>query len=131
MASLLGGSAYSKRSVPTDPLALAAWLATEFGNIQRRIAGASNRIVTSHTTVQNTDGLLLCNTTGGAITVTWPTPIGRTKDWIVTIKRTSAGANAVTLAGTLDGVASPTLGAQYASWTIWSDGTALHLIGSV
>lgn len=131
MANLLGGTGYAKRAVPTSADALPKWLETEFGNIQRRIAGVSHRTVTTDTTVLITDGLILCDTTANAITVTWPTPIRATEDWLVTIKRISGGAHAVTLGGTLDGSASPTLAAQYKSWTIWSDGTLLHLVASV
>ena len=140
MANLLGGSGYAKRNVPgiggsenTKAWAdrLTAWLATEFGNVQRRVAGASHRTVTSNTTVLIGDGLILCDTTGGAISVTWPTPVGLTEDWLVTIKRTSGGGNAVTIVGTVDGSVNPTLAAQYKSITIWSDGSSLHKVASV
>lgn len=138
MASLFGGTPYSKRPVPNpgDDLSvwakkLVAWLGIELGNVSRRTAAASTRAVTGNATVLGTDGMILCNTTGGAITVTWPTPINQTEDWVITIKRVNAGANAVTIAGTVDGVANPTLAAQYKSITIWSDGTTLHKIASV
>lgn len=140
MANLLGSTGYTKRPVPdidgsanTTAWAdkLTAWLATEFGNVQRRIAGASHRTVTRDTTVLITDGLILCDTTARVIDVTWPVPASVTKDWVVTIKRLNVGANDVTIVGTVDGVVNPTLAAQYKSLTIWSDGTLLHKVASV
>ena len=131
MARLLSGFGYTKRPVPTDAAGLPPWLPTEFGNIQRQIAGASTRTITASTTVELSDGLILCDTTGGAINVTWPATISATKDWLVTIKRISAGGFNVTLVGTFDGAVNPTLAAQYASKTIWSDGTSLHVIATV
>lgn len=140
MANLLGGSGYAKRSVPEPKGSpsltawadkISAWLATEFGNVQRRVAGASHRTVTSDTTVLVGDGLIECDTTANVISVTWPTPIGGTEDWLVTIKRVSAGAFAVTIVGTVDGVVNPTLAAQYNGITIWSDGVLLHKVASV
>lgn len=138
MASLFGGTPYAKRPVPNPDKDLSvwakklvAWLSIEIGNVGRRTAAASTRAVTGNTTVLLTDGMILCNTTGGAITVTWPTPINQTEDWVVTIKRTSAGGNSVTIGGTVDGALNPTLAAQYKSITIWSDGVSLHKIASV
>lgn len=131
MANLLGPTTgYAKRAVPTKADELPAWLTLELGNIQRRIQGASHRTITTATTVLASDGLLLCNAVA-PVTVTWPTPLGLTEDWWVTIKRISGGATTVTIAGTVDGVVNPTLAAQYSSITIWSSGTALHKIASV
>jgi hypothetical protein len=131
MSYLLGGSGYTKRAVPRSAAALPGFLEAELGNIQRRIAGASHRTVTADTTVLISDGLILADSTAGPVTVTWPTPISATEDWMITIKRINAGADAVTIAGTVDGVVDPTLGSQYDSLTIWSDGVSLHKIASV
>lgn len=131
MANLLGGSAYAKRPVETDLKKLPAYLGIELANIQRRIAGVSNRTVTSSTTVLASDGLILCDTTSFAISVTWPLPYNQTEDWLVTIKRISAGGLAVTIVGTVDSVVNPVLNAQYKSITIWSSGDALHKVASV
>lgn len=137
MASLYGGVPYTKRPVPSPgsdlpgwAVKLSGWLAVEFGNIGRRTAAASTRSVTTSTTVLNTDGMILCDTTAGAISVTWPTPLPATEDWVVTIFRVNAGANAVTIVGTVSGVVNPTLAAQYRSITIWSTGTTLNKIAS-
>ena len=132
MASLSGGVPYSKRPVPTPGTTLAgwathlsAWLAVEFGNIGRRIASASTRLATSNTDVVLTDGMIRCDCTAGPISVTWPTPLARTEDWVVTILKSDASGNAVTIVGTVSGVVNPTLTARYKAMTIWSDGTTL------
>lgn len=130
MASFLGGTPYTKRPVPTDPAGLAAWLAVELGNLQRRTASASSRTVTGNTTVLATDGLILCDCTAGALSVTWPTPLPQTKDWVTIVKKIDGSANAVTLVGTFDGVVNPTLAAQYKSKTVWSDGTRLNVVAT-
>lgn len=138
MANLLAGFGYAKRQVPKFEGNFSAWanrivafLEKDLGSIARQIAGASHRTVTSDTTVLINDGLILADSTAGPVDVTWPTPISATADWLVTIKRTNAGADPVTIVGTVDGVASPTLAAQYASITIWSDGQSLWKIASI
>ncbi len=138
MASLFGGIPYSKRPVPTPDsdgipkwaTKLSSWLAIELGNLSRRTAPASTRTITGDTDVLATDGMILCDTTSQAISVTWSTPLPKTKDWVITIARTSAGAHNVTIVGTVSGVVSPTLTAQYKTITIWSDGTTLWKIAS-
>ena len=140
MSRLLVGFGYTKRPVPKLAAAptVADWAAKlvpfldfEFGNIQKQIQGCASRATDVDTEVMITDGLILCDTTAGAIDVTWPTPLRVSKDWLVTVKRVSAGAFDVTLVGTFDGAVDPTLGAQYDSMTVWSDGTALHVIATV
>lgn len=120
------GPGYAKRDVPrvgSDaklwPSRLAAWLAAEFGNVQRGMARASSRLVTGDTTARTSDGLILGDTTAGAFTVTLPDP-ATVPDMVVTIKRISAGAHALTIGGTVDGALNPTLGSQYASKTMWA-----------
>ena len=78
-------------------------------------------------TVEFEDGLILANSTGGALTVTLPlaaTMTGR----VVTVKRVNGGGNNVTIArsgsDTLDGATSLTLSSQYQSYTLQSDGSA-------
>jgi hypothetical protein len=87
------------------------------------------RSVTSATTVLPTDALLLCDATGGAFTVTLPearSALGLR----VTIKRTNAGANAVTVSrsgtDTIDGSNTTSLASQYARVTVqaWRDGAS-------
>ena len=78
-------------------------------------------------TVEFEDGLILADSTGGALTVTLPlaaTMTGR----VVTVKRVNGGGNNVTIArsgsDTLDGATSLTLSSQYQSYTLQSDGSA-------
>jgi hypothetical protein len=137
MASLSGGVPYAKRPVPTPGTTLAgwathlsAWLAVEFGNIARRIAPASTRLATSNTDVLMTDGMIRCDATAGPLSVTWPTPLPKTEDWVVTILKSDASGNAITIVGTVSGVVSPTLTAQYKAMTIWSTGDVLYKIAA-
>jgi hypothetical protein len=74
--------------------------------------------------------MILCDCTAGPISVTWPTPIAQTKDWVTVVKKIDVSANAVTLVGTFDGVASPTLATQYKSKQVWSDGVHLNVIAT-
>lgn len=118
---------YTRRAVPTPAPGglsgwasqLSAWLRLEFANVQRGMASASSRTVTAATTALVTDGLILADATGGAFTVTLPDPSG-VPDMVVTVKRLNGGANAVTIGGTVDGAANPTLAAQYDALTVWA-----------
>lgn len=137
MASLFGGIPYTKRPVPTPGTSvttwaahLSSWLAVEFGNLGRRTAAASTRAVTGNTDILMTDGMILCDCTAGPISVTWPTPLPKTKDWLITIVKADASGNAVTIVGTVSGAVNPTLAARYKAMTIWSDGTTLWKISS-
>jgi hypothetical protein len=70
------------------------------------------------------DGVIEADATGGTFAVTLPSPVGLAgKDMVV--KRANSGANNVTVgtaAGTIDGVATKTLGAQYSAITVYSNG---------
>ena len=85
-----------------------------------------------NTTLGTTNYTVLCNSNTGAITVTLPaaaTNSGR----VYVIKRT--GTNTVTIdpngAETIDGAATYTLGALYASAMIQCDGTAWYVLANV
>lgn len=106
------------------------YLRTELQNIQRGIPVALARTVTADYTALATDDLVLADATSGAITVTLP-PAGSVAYQTLTIKKIDASANAVTIGGTVDGAASPTLPAQYNSITIQSDGSAWYQLASV
>lgn len=79
------------------------------------------------------DGLILCDASGGAFTVTLSTNAGAYgaggKEYVV--KKIDGSANAVTIAGAsgnIDGAASKTLTAQYDSlWVRW-DGSNWHIL---
>lgn len=80
------------------------------------------------------DDLILCDATSGAFTVTLPKAADNNGKEL-TVKKTDASANAVTLDGngseTIDGAATVALSSRYASRTIRSDGTNWHIIASV
>lgn len=89
-------------------------------------------VTTTYTQTQN-DGTILGNATGGAFTVTLLSA-ARMIGQRVTIKKTDASANAVTIDGnsaeTIDGAATVALSTQYAFRTIQSDGSNWHVISS-
>lgn len=77
--------------------------------------------ITEAYTVLAGDAIILCDTTGGAFTVTLPAATGSGR--ILTFKKTDAAANAVTLDGagaeTIDGAATNTeIDAQWDTLTI-------------
>ncbi len=110
---------YSKRPVPTDLTQLSAWLTIELGNIQRGMIQPASKTISTNYTATTSDGLLLVDTTAGAISVTLPDP-NRVHDMVVTIKRISAGAHNVTIVGTVDGTVNPSLTAQWKALTVWA-----------
>ena len=77
-------------------------------------------------TATDAEMILLVDATGGAVTITLPTAVGRTGQ-AYEVKRTSAGANAVTVDGagteTIDGALTASLATQYATVRVVSDGT--------
>lgn len=80
------------------------------------------KAVTAAYTVEEKIYCVLANATGGAFTVTLPSPVDRIGREIV-IKRMNGGGNAVTIGGTVDGAVNPTLASQYAKMRVLSDGT--------
>lgn len=88
--------------------------------------------VTANYTVLTSDGVVLVDTTSGAVTVTLPAPsfVGEA----YTIKRISATANNATIAtadsATIDGAATDTLAAQWAFVKVVSDGTDWFIVAT-
>ena len=82
-------------------------------------------------TVTAADFTLLVNCTNGAVTITLPAA-SNNSGRIVTIKKTDATANAVTVArtgaDTIDGATAQTIGTQYMALTFQSDGTSWWVI---
>lgn len=80
---------------------------------------------TSAFTATDDDGMLLVDASSGAVTITLPTAVGRTGQ-TYEVKRTNAGANAVTVDGagteTIDGALTASLATQYATVRVVSDG---------
>jgi hypothetical protein len=81
---------------------------------------------TSAYTVTATDGLVKCDATSAAFTVTLPTAVGITGK-IYIIKKVDASANAITIDGdgseTIDGSATVSLSAQWNKYVLMSDGS--------
>ncbi len=80
---------------------------------------------TANYTVGVLEGISLFDTTAGNIAVTLPAAAGALgREYI--IKRTSAGANTLTItpaSGTIDGAANTTISAQWGVVRLFSDGT--------
>jgi hypothetical protein len=78
---------------------------------------------TANYTASENDGVL-ADASGGAITVTLPTPATGAN---VAVKKVDSSSNSVTVSQsgteTIDGSASITLTEQYEALTLWSDGT--------
>lgn len=83
--------------------------------------------VTANYTATDDDGLIPCDATGGAVTVTLPNAAARAGKHIA-VKKTDASANVVTITG---GTASIDLTSQGAVRVYVSDGTVWQLLSSV
>ncbi|MGW1268194.1 hypothetical protein [Streptomyces sp. NPDC002491] len=81
----------------------------------------SVRSVTASTTAV-THEYLLCDATSGAITVTMPA--SPSAGAALTVKKTDAGANTVTLSATIEGTTNPALTAQYQTMRLVYTGSA-------
>lgn len=95
----------------TAGAALTALGAMPLGNV---------RLITANATANPFD-VLECNATSGPIAVTMPSPVAGT---MVTVKKTDATANAITVTATVDGTVNPTITYQYQSMDMVADGTA-------
>lgn len=120
MANIPARVGYTAPAAPSDYQK--NWLSTQLRNIARALLPQITRQVLAHTTVLATDDTLVCDATGGAITVTLPLP-DQVKFLKVSVVRINGGGNAVTLSGTVSGSVNPSLASQWASITIQSDGT--------
>ena len=127
--TILARPPYAKRDVLAEYAR--GWWQTELGNIQRAIPTFPTRAIAggSYTPTAN-DYALMVNTTTGNATITLPDP-RRVQGLTLIIKKTDASANHVLIVGTVDGVVNPTLSAQYATFTVMSDGTAWRLISRI
>lgn len=114
-------AAYSRRPAPKqyDP----SFLNVELARIARAMPSYVIRSVTANTTVQVNDGMLVANANAGAFTITLPSP-AKGSGQPVTIKKSDASSYAVTIGGTVDGVANRTLDQQNDSIIIQSDGSS-------
>jgi hypothetical protein len=77
------------------------------------------------------DNVILCNATGGAITITLPAAASNTNK-IYSIKKIDSSANAVTIDGnaseTIDGSLTQVISSQYDCLTIMCDGSNWYII---
>lgn len=73
----------------------------------------------------------LIDTTGGAVSVALPAAADVSPDTIFNVKRTTGGANALTVtpdSGNIDGSAAHSIATQYAAFGYASDGTNYHIV---
>lgn len=127
------GSYVQPRAVPFGYDA--RYFVTELGNIARAIPPSTVRTFVATATAftdipRATDAVILYDSTAHAITVNLPQP-NQAQRLVLTLKRINAGANLVTLVGTIDGVVNRTLAAQYKSFTIVSDGNTYYLVSQI
>ena len=115
-------------AVPEDYKA--GWLRVQLSYIARAIWTPVSRAVTGDVTVEASDECVFVDCTAGAVLVTFP-PAIQMQFARITVKKVDASANAVTLGGTFDGSANPTLAAQYKAKTVQSDGVAWWVVATV
>lgn len=108
----------------------AGWLRMQLGYISRAIWTPVSRAVFGHDTIVGADDCVFVDATDGPVSITIPAA-AQMQFARVTIKKIDASANAVTLAGTIDGVVNPTLATQYKSKTIQSDGIHWYTLATV
>lgn len=124
----MSGTVYNRRVPPQEYDK--GWFDVELQNLQRAIPPVVIRTITANAAQQIDDTLVLVDCAGGAITFTLLSPTLATGN-ALTVKKIDATANAVTLAGTVDGVAGRTLPAQYNSLTMVSNGTSWYRTASI
>lgn len=120
-------------SDPADILAIKTSGAVDAVGIWQSLA--AHRVI-SRTTLYTATGFedaILCSASGGAYTITLPAA-SVVKGKTLTIKKTDASANAVTVDGnaaeTIDGAATYALAAQYKYVTMVSDGANWHIVAN-
>lgn len=74
---------------------------------------------------------LLADASGGAFNLTLPTLAAADDGWSIWIMKSDATTTAVTLVGTVNGVASPTISKQYQAQFVFWSGTAWFSIGAL
>lgn len=101
---------------------------TNFGSLGLKDVAATKTVTF---TVDGAAWYYLVDATAGAVTVNLPAAAAA-KGRIVGVKKIDAGGNAVTLDGsgaeTIDGAATLATTTQWASFLIWSDGTAWYAL---
>jgi len=87
------------------------------------------KTVTANYTATESDNTILVNASGGAVTVTLPSPSGIAGRWY-NIKKIDSSVNAVTVSGSIEGASSYTLALQYKYVRVQTDGSAWYIFGS-
>ncbi len=103
------------------------WLRDQLASISRALPPRATRTVTAATTQMTTDDTVLGNTTGGNFAIKL-LPAAQWASGKTTFK--NIGTGTLTITGTVDGSANPTL-AQNKAMTLQSDGTAIWKIAAV
>ncbi len=82
------------------------------------------KTVTANYSVVKTDDLILCDTSGGGLSITLLSTGG---NHTVTVKKTSSDSNTVTVVGTIDGAANTEFTIPKMSLNFTWDGTDYHI----
>jgi len=97
--------------------------------------GGIYKVDTDNQQLSFTDGqgnvIWFVDTTSGNVTITLPAATTVTADTRFTVKRTTAGANTLTVStdgGNIDGAASKSMATQYDKYTFVSDGTNYWIV---
>lgn len=89
------------------------------------------RSISSSTTANSTDVVLLVDASGGAVTLTLP-PAATSQERILFVKKIDASGNSVIIDGdasdTIDGAATKSFSTQYEAYTIVCNGTAWYIV---
>lgn len=118
---------------PAVPAAANARIAVSTAGTASFEATGSRQLVskTANYTATAADEVILCNVTGGGITITLPAASSNTNKCF-TIKKTDSSTNTVTVDGnaseTIDGATTYSITIQYESITIVCDGSNWHII---
>ena len=127
--------AYTRGLRPSRPESLGDFLDTEFLKLQQALADVSTgtvgpsevRTVTTSGSYASDDLLVKVNATGGAVTITLPSP---DEGVVCNVKKIDASANAVIVASAalIDGAASVNTTIQWESLSFAADGTTWSII---
>lgn len=101
----------------------------------RELQGKVNKVGVEHVAIDDTDSpyavadgvsLVGVDPTTAVVTVTLPAADSREAGSEITVKDEggAAGTNAITVSGTVDGAANPTISADYGKLTVYTNGTA-------
>lgn len=83
---------------------------------------------TLDTTTEN-HAIAVCDAAGGAFTLTLPTLAAGDEGWWVIVKKTDSSANAITIAGTIEGLTNYVLRVQYEWVALFWTGSIWAIVG--